>query len=104
MAGRIEITKNGVSPAPANPLDATTATYTPDAANDLFMNSGDVIRLHMRDTPAGFLVAVNDQTTGARGSMTASVANGFGPIDYQPTATTCAETPCAFDQRLRRCP
>jgi hypothetical protein len=90
------ITKDGVAQAPANPLAATAATYTPDAAKDLFMKSGDVINLHMQDTPAGFQVAINDLTAGARGSMTASVANGFGQIDYQPTATTCSETPYAF--------
>lgn len=90
------ITKNGVAQAPANPLGATAATYTPDAARDLFMNSGDTITVHMQDTAAGFRVVIDDLTTGAQGSMTASVANGFGQIDYQPTATTCSETPYAF--------
>ena len=90
------ITKNGAAQAPANPLDATAATYTPDAAKDLFMNSGDVVSVHLQDTAAGFQVDIGDLTTGARGSMTASAANGFGQIAYQPTATSCTEIPYAF--------
>ena len=37
------VTKNGQSQAPANPIDSTLATFTPDPAKDLFMNSGDRI-------------------------------------------------------------
>jgi hypothetical protein len=33
------LTRNGRSQAPANPLDATIQTYTPDPRKDLFMNS-----------------------------------------------------------------
>jgi hypothetical protein len=90
------ITHNGVAQAPANPLDATAATYTPDTSKDLFMNSDDVIRVRMQDTRAGFRVVLDDLTTGAQGSMTASISNGFGQIKYQPTASTCTETPYAF--------
>ena len=39
------VTKNGRSQAPANPLDSTLATFTPDPAKDLFMNSGDRIEV-----------------------------------------------------------
>jgi hypothetical protein len=78
------ITKNGVAQAPANPLDATAATYTP-APGDLFMNPCDALSVHMYDTPAGFRVDIADLTSHARGSMTASPANGFAEVNYQPT-------------------
>ena len=52
------------------------------------MNPGDRIRIHMHDTPAGFRVDMFDLSTGQSGSMTASVANGFGHILFQPNSTT----------------
>ena len=48
------VTKNGVSQAPANPIDSTLATFTPDPAKDLFMNSGDRIGVdHPRHRATG---------------------------------------------------
>jgi hypothetical protein len=90
------ITRNGVAQAPANPLDATLATYTPDPAKDLFMNPGDLLSVHMFDTPAGFRVDIFDLTAHTFGSMTASEANGFAEVNYQPAASTCSVTPYAF--------
>jgi hypothetical protein len=90
------ITKNGVAQAPANPLNATAATYTPNPRKDLFMHSGDVLAVHMRDTRAGFQVYINDLTARTHGFMTASVANDFGQIKYQPTAKKCSVTRYAF--------
>jgi hypothetical protein len=84
------ITKTGVAHAPANPIDATLATYTPNQATDLFMNSGDVLTVDMHDTAAGFQVVINDLTSGQSGSMTASVANAFGQVLYAPAASTCS--------------
>ena len=96
------ITKSGQSQAPANPLftgrleSPNFAAVDPNLQKDLFMNPGDRIRIHMHDTPAGFRVDMVDLTTGQSGSMTASIANGFGHILYQPTSTTCNEAPYAF--------
>jgi hypothetical protein len=90
------ITHNGVAHAPADPLKATLATFTPDKATDLFMNAGDQLVVAMRDTPAGFRVDIQDLTTGQHGSMTASVANQFGQVIFDPTATTCSSRPYAF--------
>ena len=96
------ITRNGMSQAPANPLFTGTLTnpnfsaVNPNPAKDLFMNPGDRIRIHMHDTPAGFRTDLTDLTTGQHGSMTASVANGFGHILYTPNSTTCQEAPYAF--------
>jgi hypothetical protein len=96
------ITKNGVSQAPANPLFTGTfdapnfAAVNPDYAKDLLMSPGDRVRIHMHDTPAGFRIDLSDLTTGQHGSMTASVANGFGHILYQPNSSTCNVAPYAF--------
>jgi hypothetical protein len=90
------ITKNGHAQAPSNPVDATGATYTPDPAQDLFMNPGDVIAVSMHDTAAGFTVTLHDFTTHRSGSMTAGPANGFGQVLYQPNSTTCNVAPYAF--------
>ena len=96
------ITKSGVSQAPANPLFTGTLTnpnftaVNPNPAEDLFMSPGDVIRIHLHDTPAGLRADLNDLTTGQSGSMTASIANGFGHILYTPNSNTCQEAPYAF--------
>ena len=90
------ISRSGVAQAPANPLDATQATYTATPSKDLMMHSGDKIVVDMHDTSDGFQVVINDLTSGQSGSMTASVANGFGHVNYDPTATTCSLTSAAF--------
>jgi hypothetical protein len=97
------ITRNGVSQAPANPLFTGTFTnpnfsaVNPDVNKDLLMNPGDRIRFHMHDTPAGFRVDMTDLSTGKRGSMTASTANGFGHILYTPgNSNPCQVAPYAF--------
>jgi hypothetical protein len=96
------ITKSGKSQAPANPLFTGTFTspnltaVNPDLTKDLLMSPGDRIRVHLHDTPAGFRTDLTDLTTGKRGSMTASVANGFGHILYTPASATCQAAPYAF--------
>jgi hypothetical protein len=60
------------------------------------MSPGDVIRMHMQDSPAGLRIDLFDLTTHQHGSMTASVANGFGHILYTPKSKTCQEAPYAF--------
>jgi hypothetical protein len=90
------ITKSGHSQAPANPVDATAATYTPDPSKDLFMNPGDKLTLTMHDTADGLQIVLNDLTTGQSGSMTASKANGFGQVKYEPTGTSCVNVPYDF--------
>jgi hypothetical protein len=90
------ISKNGRTEAPPNPVQSTTATFTPDPNNDLFMNSGDSLKVSLRDTPNGLQAVINDQTTGQKGSMTASAANGFGQVQYDPTGTSCVNLPYNF--------
>jgi hypothetical protein len=96
------VTRSGHSQAPANPLFTglktapNFAAVNPDLRKDLLMSPGDRVRIHMYDTPAGYRTDLFDLTTGQSGSMTASIANGFGHILYTPTSTTCQEAPYAF--------
>jgi hypothetical protein len=60
------------------------------------MSPGDRITIHMHDTRAGLRIDMRDLSTGQSGSMTASVANGFGHILYRPDDATCQARPYAF--------
>jgi hypothetical protein len=90
------ITKSGVPHAPASPLNLTLASFTPDPTTDLFMDSGDQLDISIHDSPDGLVTSINDLTSGGSGLMTASVANGFAQVNYDPTASTCTQTPYAF--------
>ncbi len=90
------LTTSGEPHAPPGPLDQTLDTFTPDPASDLFMNSGDQLTVNIHDGPDGLIVVVHDLTTGETGSMTASAANGFAHILFQPGAASCAEAPYTF--------
>jgi len=96
------VTRNGRAQAPADPLFTGTfdspnlTAVTPDPRQDLMMNPGDRVRIHMYDTRSGVRVDLSDLTTHQRGSMTASVANGFAHVLYTPDATTCRSAPYAF--------
>jgi hypothetical protein len=90
------ITKSGVPHAPANPVDATLSTFTPNPKTDLFMNSGDEIITTLHDTASGLQIVLNDLTSGKTGSMTASSANTFGQVQYDPSGTTCNNIPYNF--------
>jgi hypothetical protein len=89
------ITKNGKSTGPANPLGSTLGTFTPSPA-DLFMNQGDHLKVAFGDTPNGLRVVIHDLSTGQSGSMTASKANGFAQIGFDPTGTSCQAIPYNF--------
>ena len=89
------ITHNGIAQAPADPVHATTATYTP-SGQDLFMNDGDHLQVSFTDTAHGLRVIIDDLTTGQSGSMTASAANGFGQVNFDPSGSTCTATPYDF--------
>jgi hypothetical protein len=81
------LTKDGVATAPGNPQHPEH--FVPDVSRDFLMNPGDTLRVHMFDTAHGFQVRVNDLTAHRTGLMTASAANGFGSVLFQPRATTC---------------
>jgi hypothetical protein len=90
------ITKSGHSQAPANPVDATLATFTPDPKKDLFMASGDQLAVTMHDTNDGLQIVINDVTSGQSGSMTASAGNGFGMVKFAPNGSECKNIPYNF--------
>jgi hypothetical protein len=90
------ITRNGRPQAPPAPLDLTLAAFTPDPGRDLFMRAGDRLELSIHDSPAGLVTRIDDLSSGQSGSMTASVANGFAQVNYDPTAAACTQTPYAF--------
>jgi hypothetical protein len=95
------VTRSGKSQAPADPLVISdsanpAAALNPDPTQDLMMNSGDKLIVHMHDTPDGMRADITDTSTGQHGSMTASIANGFGQVVFDPTAATCTSRPYAF--------
>jgi hypothetical protein len=90
------ITNSGAPHDPPGPLDQTTGTFTPNPATDLFMNSGDRLTVDVHDGAAGLTVIIHDLTTGKSGSMTASAANGFSQILYEPASATCHEAAYTF--------
>ena len=92
------VTRSGRAQAPANPIATNNnpAALNPDPAKVLLMNSGDTIRVLIHDTAAGIRTDLVDLTTGGRGSMTASVANGFGHLLYEPNSSVCHMRPYAF--------
>jgi hypothetical protein len=56
--------------------------------------TGQLVYLH--DSPDGFRVDVVDLTTGQSGSMTASLANGFALINFDPSAKVCSSNRYAY--------
>jgi len=94
------ITKSGKSLAPANPLslsdDPTEKGLVVDPKKVLLFNPGDQLRVFMHDTKAGYRIDITDLTTGKHGSMTASKANGFAHVLFQPKAKHCHVAPYAF--------
>jgi hypothetical protein len=90
------VTRNGRPHAPAAPLNLTLDSFTPNPGTDLFMNAGDRVTISIHDSAAGLVTAIRDHTTGQSGSMTASVANGFAQVNFEPNAATCSQSPYAF--------
>jgi hypothetical protein len=85
---RAFITKSGIPTGPPSPLRQNSKSFTP-TSDTLFYNPGDVLSIGLRDTAHGLKITIIDLTTGQSGSMTASAANGFAEILYDPTGTNC---------------
>jgi hypothetical protein len=90
------VTTNGGSQAPADPLNTSLAKFSTIPGETFLANSGDVLIVLLHDTPAGFQALVFDANTSQIGGMTASTANGFAQINFNPSASTCTSTPYAF--------
>ncbi len=90
------LTKSGVPQAVPNPVQFNPADQTPNPNKVLFMNQGDKVVLTMHDTQHGLRTELQDLTTGQSGFMTASAANGFGQVKFDPTGTSCQNIPYDF--------
>jgi hypothetical protein len=91
------ITKSGIPQAPPNPVESTLATFTPNPAVDLMMNSGDTVITTLHDTAHGLRIDISDLTTGESGFMVSSAANGFGQVKFAPNPSTeCTNIPYDF--------
>jgi hypothetical protein len=91
------LTLDGKPLGPPNPLEFDPSTSGNPANSDtLFLNQGDRVAVTLTDTAAGFTTVVHDVTTGQTGLMTASAANGFGHIKYQPGGHSCQEQDYTF--------
>ena len=90
------LTLDGKSQAPADPQNNDPAKFSVIPGETFLMNPGDSLIVTIRDTPQGLRTTVKDMTTGQTGFMTASVANGFAQIVFDPTATTCKSHPYAY--------
>jgi hypothetical protein len=56
------------------------------------MNRGDLLVVHLHDSPNGLVTEIRDLTSHTTGYMTASAANGFASTNQ----VTCAGTPYSF--------
>jgi hypothetical protein len=90
------ITLNGKPHAPPAPLDLTAESFTPNPATDLLMRGGDQLEISIHDSHDGLVTQIRDLTSHRSGSMTASMANGFAQVSFDPTAATCTQSPYAF--------
>jgi hypothetical protein len=86
---------NGAPAGPPNPLHSTAATFTPNNET-LLMNQGDHVAVTIEDDH-GLTTRLTDLSTGRRGFMTASAANGFAQMVFAPDPSTeCASTPYTY--------
>jgi hypothetical protein len=96
------LTTNGVSQSAADPLNFDVNNKFGVFPGTTFqMNPGDNLIVDLHDSAQGLQVVIQDQTAGTTGSMTASVANGFAQINFDPDTDssnpkTCSSTPFAF--------
>ncbi|HUY19509.1 MAG TPA: hypothetical protein VMV15_09800 [Candidatus Binataceae bacterium] len=88
------ITKSGVADSAGDPLN--NAHFVPNLSTDLLMKPGDNLIVDLHDTSAGFQVVIYDLTSHKTGSMTASIANGFRQVIFNPSAGTCTSQDYAF--------
>jgi hypothetical protein len=89
------LTYTGVAHSPSSPLSSNDR-FTPNDATDARYNPGDHLTIHIFDSASGLVTEVVDNTTGTTSSMTAGPDNGFAQMNFDPSATTCSETPYAF--------
>jgi hypothetical protein len=99
------ITKKGAPQFPPDPMSIAQNPFgalLPDVNQAFFMNPGDEIIVFVHDTGQGLRVILFDSTTKTFGWMTASAANGFKQVLFQPDpdpsnpTVPCTEQPYTF--------
>jgi hypothetical protein len=97
------LTTTGIAQSPPDPLNFDfNSKFGVFPGTTFQMSPGDHLVLDMHDTPDGLRVIIHDQTAGTTGSMTASVANGFAHVNFNPDPpapqprNTCTSSPFAF--------
>jgi hypothetical protein len=80
------IQTDGVPSASPSPYDLAVNSTN---AKTLRMDGGDELLVTIADTNSGLMITIQDLTSGARGSMVASGANGFASILWDPTGKDC---------------
>ncbi len=92
------LTKSGKPIGPPNPLQFQfIGSGDPRSSSDtFFMKQGDKLTVNLHDSANGLVATVTDHTQGTVGSMTASAANHFGQIKFQPSGHSCQEIDYTF--------
>jgi hypothetical protein len=97
------LTFDGTSQSPADPLNTDFIDEFGVIPGKTFqMLSGDRLVVSLHDTPDGLRAVVRDLTAHTIGSMTASIANGFAQVNFDPDpdpahpSRICSSTPYAF--------
>lgn len=97
------LTQDGIAEATADPLNLDFGSKVTIIPGETFqMNPGDDLIVDIHDTAQGLQTIVNDLTTRSSGSMTASIANGFAQVNFDPDpdprhpSKVCSSTPYAF--------
>lgn len=96
------LTMSGKPIGPPNPLQFQfIGSGDPHSSPDTFyMNQGDNVTVSLSDTANGLQAIVHDNSNPDpatnTGLMTASAANGFGQIKFQPSGHSCQEIPYTF--------
>ena len=96
------ITKSGVPHAPPAPLTQTAGHVHPELGDRPVHGLGRPAHGgHPRRGGRLWSVTIHDLTTGGTGSMTASAANGFAQVNFEPTAAACSQSPLHLPAHVR---
>ena len=90
------LTRTGVPQGPPNPVQFDPNASGAPGPSVLYMNPGDNVTVDLHDSSSGLVTTLTDHTTGQKGTMTASAANGFGQIKFAPKGKKCTDIPYDF--------
>jgi hypothetical protein len=92
------LTHSGKPQGPPDPVHFDfVKSGMPDPHKVFFLNQGDHFTVNLHDTAHGLRTEVDDTTTGQKGFMTASAANGFAQVKFAPSPSKeCTALPYDF--------